>query len=63
MRDDLVEDAAHLERGAVFLIDEDVASRKRGLIEMPDKRFLAQWQLLEPICVQLHNRGIVHTFQ
>src|SRR5919206_292689 len=34
MRDDLIEDAAHLERPTMLLIDEDVASRNRRLIEM-----------------------------
>ena len=37
MRDDLLEDAAHLERVAMLLVVEDVAAGDRRLVEMPDR--------------------------
>ena len=51
MRDDLLDDGAHLERVAVLLVDEDVASGQRRLIQMPDEGLLAQWKCAEPVGV------------
>ena len=61
--DDLLEDAPHFEREVMFLIDEDVASRERGLVEMPDQRLLPERQRAEAVGVQLHDGRIVHTFE
>ena len=63
MRDDLVEDASHLERRAVLLIDEDVAPGERRLVQVPDQRLLAQRQRVEAVRVQLHGRRVVHALE
>ena len=59
MGDDLLEDAAHLERVAMLLVVEDVAPGDGGLVEMPDERLLLERQRREPVGVQLHHRGVV----
>ena len=63
MRDDLLEDVAHLERVAVLLIDEDVAAGERRLVEMPDQRLLLQRQRREAVRVELHDRRIVDALE
>jgi hypothetical protein len=42
--DDLLENAAHLERAGVLLVEEDVTAGDRGLVQMPDQRLVFQRQ-------------------
>ena len=61
--DDLLDDAAHLESVAMLLIDVDVASGERRLVQMPNQRLLAHRQRREAVGVQLHHSRIVNTFE
>ncbi len=63
VRDDRLEDAAHLERVAMLLVEEDVPSGERRLREVPDQRLLAQRQRGELIRIQLHHRRIVDALE
>ena len=54
---------AHLERVAMLLVVEDVASGERRLREVVDQRLLAQRQRGELIRIQLHHRRIVHALE
>ena len=63
MGDDLLEDVSHLERVLVLLIDVDVATSNRGLVQMPDQDLVVEREVLESIRVQLHDRRIVHSFE
>ena len=57
MRDDRLEDVAHLEVVRVALVVEDVAAGDRRLVEVPDQRLLAQRQIAEAVGVDLHDGG------
>ena len=58
-RDDRFDDVAHLEGARVLLIEEDVTSGDRCLVEMPDQRLVLERQLVETVRIQLHDRRIV----
>ena len=63
VRDDLLDDLAHLERVPVALVVVDVAAGERGLIEMPGEDLLVERQRIEPIRVVLHDGRIVDLFE
>ena len=63
MRDDRLENAPHLERVAVLLVVEDVATGERRLHEVIRQRLLSQWQRGELIGIQLDDCRIVHSLE
>src|SRR6266545_870116 len=56
---DLFEDIAHPEVVAIALVEVDVASRKRGPIQMPHQNPFLRRELFETICVQLDDGCVV----
>lgn len=63
MTQNLLEQVADAEIEAMALVVIDVAAGERGLVQMPDQRLLFQRQLVEPVGVQLDDRGIVDLFE
>jgi hypothetical protein len=63
MRDDRLEDAAHLEGVAMLLVVEDIAPGNGRLGEVIDERPLAQRQRRETVRIQLHDRRIVNALE
>ena len=48
---------------AMALVVIDVAAGQRGLVQMPDEHLLLQWQRVEAVRIQLHNRRIVYLLE
>ena len=63
VRQDFLEDVAHLEVVHVALVVIDVAACERGLIQVPDELLLFERELLEAVGVHLHDRCIVHSLE
>ncbi len=63
VRQDFLEDVAHLEVVHVALVVIDVAACERGLIQVPDELLLFERELLEAVGVHLHDRCIVHPLE
>ena len=61
VRHNRLDDLPHCQRVAVFLIDEDVAARDCGAVEMPDEHLFGQRQVREPVGVQLHDGRSLET--
>ena len=61
--DDLLDHMAHLERVAMFLVDEDVAAGQRGLVEVIDQRLLLERQGRKAVRIQLHDGRIVDALE
>jgi hypothetical protein len=60
---DGLEQIAHLEVIPVALVVKDVAAGNRGLVQVPDQRFLSQGQGAEPIVVQLDHGRFAHALE
>jgi hypothetical protein len=60
---DLLEDAAHLERAGVLLVEEEVASGDGRLVQMPDERLLFERQRRKSVRIQLHHGGFVDALE
>ena len=63
MREDLLQNLAHLEVVRVSLVVEDVAAGERCLIQMPDEHLLPKWKRLEAIGIQLDDGRVVDTLE
>ena len=63
MRDDGFEHIAHLEAWRVFLIEKDVATRQRRLVQVPDERLLLQRQRLKAVGVDLYDGRLVDALE
>ena len=63
VRDQRLEQVAHLEVVAVALVVVDVPAGQRRLVEVPHEHLLVERQGREPIGVELHDRRIVDAFE
>ena len=63
MREDFLEDVAHLEVVRVALVVKDVAAGERRLVEVPDQQLLIERQVGKAVGVQLRDGRIVNPLE
>ncbi len=63
VRHDLFEDVAHRQIVTVPLVVVDVATGKRGLMQVPDENLVVETQVDEAVRIELDHRHVVYLFE